>query len=265
MIKYEWRTGLGPGEAAELAALLDRAAYHDAEAEHNSIDFGAVQRAMDAGTDSVRHLVIWMLPHTTALDQPDDPERIAGLIRLEFTGTREAEVTAVVDPMLRSIGIMTLLLEQAGVQPDPQLGWLGSGAHVLRAWARGNHPAAGRISKRFLIPSHRRIWKLVRPLDGLEGTAGAPEAAGTYTLDLTPVLSEGFGPCATIVEFAPAPGADSAAVRALLDGAAATVAEAGLAAVAVHIDPGDRTLVNACRLSGFQHDRTDVCYQMGES
>src|SRR5262249_54050394 len=152
---------------AELAELLDRAGRHDAESEHNSVDFAAVQQVMHGDTDSVRHLLIWMLPHAGgSIDRPDESERIAGLVRLEFTGAPgEAEATVVIDPDYRAIGIITLLLERAGVDPDPEHGWLGSGAHTLSAWARGNHPAAGRISKRFLIPPSRRVWKLLRPTD----------------------------------------------------------------------------------------------------
>ena len=80
MIKYEWRTSLDPQEAAELADLLDRAARHDAEAEHNTIDVSDVARTLTS--ENVRHLVIWMLPYATALAAADEPERIAGLVRV---------------------------------------------------------------------------------------------------------------------------------------------------------------------------------------
>ena len=251
MIKYEWRSALSAEESDKLAALLDRATRHDAEAEHNTIDVAAVRRTLDA--ENVRHLVIWMLPHAVAMDRPDEPERIAGLIRVTGAGGPEAEVTAVIDPELRSIGIMTLLLEHLGVDA----------AHPMRAWARGNHPAAGRISRRFLVPSDRQVWKLLRPVDD---TVRRPDAVtGTFTLDTSGATSEEFGPYATIAEFRAAPDADSAALRGLLDAAAAAAAAAGMSAVAMYVDADDRALVNACRLTGFQHDRTDVCYQIGGS
>ena len=249
MIKYEWRTSLDPQEAAELADLLDRAARHDAEAEHNTIDVSDVARTLTS--ENVRHLVIWMLPYATALAAADEPERIAGLVRVVGGAGGAAEVTAVIDPDLRSIGIMTLLVEQTGVDsPAP-----------LRAWARGNHPAAGRISKRFLIPADQRVWKLIRPVDH---TDLAPETVeGTFRLGPNPSTSEEFGEYLTIDEFRPAPGTDAAGLRGLLDSAAAAAAGAGSNAVALHVDSGDRALVNACRLTGFQHDRTDVCYRIG--
>lgn len=250
MIKYEWRSGLDPAEAAELAALLDRAADHDAEAEHNGIDFAEVAQTLTS--ESVRHLVIWMLPHATALDRPDEPERIAGLVRVVGGTDGVGEVTAVIDPELRSIGIMTLLLEQTGVDTS----------QTLRAWARGNHPAAGRISKRFLIPADQRVWKLIRPV-GRTDVAPAT-VAGTFRLGPNRSTSEEFGEYLTIDEFRPASGTDAAGLRGLLDCAAADAAAAGSNAVALHVDSGDRALVNACRLSGFQHDRTDVCYRIGE-
>jgi hypothetical protein len=33
--------------------------------------------------------------------------------------------------------------------------------------------------------------------------------------------------------------------------------------VIIHVDSDDTGMVNACRLVGFQHDRTDVRYQIG--
>jgi hypothetical protein len=219
---------------------------------------------MAAQTESARHLVIWMLPHAVTASGPDDPARIAGLVRLDFTpdAEGEAEVSAVVDPRFRSIGIITLLLEQVGVDPDTEQGWLGSGAHTLSAWARGNHPAAGRISKRFLIPSNRRVWKLFRPL-GPDDMRAETSADGTFVLGAKHAVSEEFGSYATIDELSPAAHADARVRRDLLDAAAAAAAESGLQAIAIHVDADDRALVNACRLSGFQHDRTDVCYQIG--
>lgn len=276
MIKYEWRTHLDPEESAELADLLDRASSFDAEAEHNSIDFAAVDREMAASSESVRHLVIWMLPHAVAMDRPDDPARIAGLIRVELDpdDAGKGDVTAVVDPAYRSIGIITSLLEQVGVDTDEDAGWLGTGAHTLRAWARGNHPAAGRLSRRFLIPPNRRVWKLIRPFPSarrresdlkipISGSLTSARENGRIVLDLRPAHSDEFGSYATIDEILPTTNSDAHVRRELLDTAAATAAEHGFDAVAIFVDAEDRALVNACRLSGFQHDRTDVCYQIG--
>lgn len=297
MIKYEWRGSLSPAESAELADLLQRAAEYDAEPEYNSIDFADVEVAMFQADSSVRHLLIWMLPHATAMNEPEEPERVAGLLRLVFTSNGAAEATVVIDPRLRSIGIVTLLLEQVGLDTtDGTLsdGWMGTTAHTVTAWARGNHPAAERLSNRFLIPRTRRVWKLIRSA-AVEDAAAAPVLApigdsaldecgwtstiagtdrgyalreagrvvGVAALDLRAVLSEEFGHCATVERAVVAPKADVRSRRRLLEGAAAIAHQAGLTGVILYVDSDDTDLVNACRLIGFQHDRTDVRYQLG--
>lgn len=295
MIKYEWRADLSADEAAELADMLSRAASYDAEPEYSTIAFDDVERSMAQRDSGVRHLLIWMLPHATAMAEPDEPERIAGLLRLELADDTSAEARLVIDPRFRSIGLTTLLLEQIGLDTIGPGGWLGTGAGTIRAWARGNHPASGRLSNRFLIPRTRRIWKLIRPTDSVHSTAAAPvleaidhsavqhlewaapittedrlhalrEAGaitGVVALDLRPSESEEFGRCATIARLVNSPAVDPAALRRLLDGAAAVVHEGGFTGLIVYVDSGDTRLVNACRLVGFQHDRTDVRYELG--
>jgi hypothetical protein len=294
MIKYEWRSALSTEELTELADLLARAAAYDAEPEYNTIDIDQVNQTMTQ-PDSVRHLLIWMLPHATAMGEPDQPQRIAGLLRLVFTSDHDAEATVVIDPQLRSIGIMTLLLERIGVDTTASGGWNGTNAHTLTAWARGNHPAADRLSNRFLIPRTRRIWKLIRATDSAQAAAApvleliaesmlddlgwastmtasppvhalreAGSIVGVATLDLRAVGSEEFGRCATIDRIVAAPHADAGAPRRLLEGAAAIAHDAGLTGLIIYVDSDDADLVNACRLAGFQHDRTDVRYQLGE-
>jgi mycothiol synthase len=295
MIKYEWRTSLSPDESAELSDLLGRAAEYDAEPEYNTIDFADVDRAMSQSDSSVRHLLIWMLPHAIAMGEPDQPERIAGLIRLQCSSDGSATAGAVIDPGLRSIGIMTLLLERVGLDAARPGGWLDTGAHTVTAWAQGNHPAASRLSDRFLIPRTRRVWKLIRSADAVENASAAPvlepiddavladlswvsappasdhtyalrdtgRIVGVAALDLRAVAAEEFGRCATIVSALAAPAAHAPQRRRLLDGAAALAHEAGMTGVVIHIDSGDPEMVHACRLAGFQHDRTDVRYQIG--
>jgi hypothetical protein len=295
MIKYEWRSSLSPGESVELSDLLGRAAQYDAEPEYTGIDFNEVNRAMSQSDSPARHLLIWMLPHATAMGEPDQPEQIAGLIRVDCSSDGSARASAVIDPRLRSIGIMTLLLERAGLDTTRPGGWLDTGAHTVAAWAQGNHPAAGRLSDRFLIPRVRRVWKLIRSTDAVEDAAAAPVLeplddgvfaeldwasatprgdhvyalresgliVGVTALDLRAVASDEFGRCATIVAtFAP-PAADGPARRRLLDGAAAVAHEAGMTGVIIYLDSDDTGPVNACRLAGFQHDRTDVRYEIG--
>lgn len=296
MIKYEWRTELAPQEAAGLADMLAGAAAYDAEPEYSTIDFDDVAAAMDSRDPRVKHLLIWMLPHATAMSAPDEPERIAALLRLEIADDGAARAHLVVDPKFRSIGITTLFVEQVGLDTSGPDGWLGTGARTVTAWALGNHPATGRLSNRFLIPRTRRIWKLIRTCDSAHLTAGAPvlepvepasldhlewsrsliasdeiyalrsggSVTGLVALDFSPRDSEEFGACATATEVLSAPDADPADLRRLLDGAAAIVQERGLTGLIVHVDSGAGRLVNACRLVGYQHDRTDVRYQMGD-
>lgn len=296
MIKYEWRTSLTPDESAELSDLLGRAAIYDAEPEYTTIDFGDVSRAMAQSDSSARHLLIWMLPHATAMGEPDQPERIAGLIRLESAPDGSANASAVIDPKLRSIGIMTLLLERVGLDTARPGGWLDTGAHSVSGWAQGAHPAASRLSDRFLIPRTRRIWKLIRSADAVEDATAAPvleslddgaraelgwlpaprgndrnyalreggRIVGAVALNFRPVSSEEFGRCATITSAFAAPGADVLPLRRLLDGAAALAHEAEMSGVIIHVDSNNAELVNACRLASFQHDRTDVRYQIGD-
>ncbi len=67
----------------------------------------------------------------------------------------------------------------------------------------------------------------------------------------------------TITSASAAPAADALQRRRLLDGAAALAHEAGMTGVIIYVDSDDTDMVNACRLAGFQHDRTDVRYQIG--
>ncbi len=284
MIKYEWITELSESEADELADLLSRAAAYDAESGYTTIDFADVRRSLVTEDSPDRHLLIWMLPRATAMDSPEAPECIAGLLRLEGAASGRAEATAVIDPALRSIGIMTLLLEQVGLDTCDAAGWLGSGAHTITSWARGNHPASGRLSNRFLIASTRRVWQLVRGIESDSDLAapvlepsGSTESGARYTLremgrivgsatlNRRPVFTDEIGDCAVIAEIDAPPSAPPGALRRLLEGAVAVAGEAGLCGAIVHVDSDDAGLVNAARLAGFHHDRTDVRYQIGSS
>lgn len=295
MIKYEWRNSLSEAESTELADLLHRAAEYDAEPEYTTIDFRDVEYAMAQPDSLSRHLLVWMLPYATALGERDRPERIAALLRITSSGNGFGEAFLVVDPDLRSIGIVTLLLERVGLDTSAPGGWLGTGVHTLTAWAQGNHPATGRISNRFLIPRTRRVWKLIRATDSFEDATSAPvleptsvsaledlgwasglpataachvlreggRVIGAVALDLAPVSSEEFGACATVRSVASAPNADARHRKQLLNGAAAIAHEAGRTGLIIHVDSDDSGLVNACRLANFQHDRTDVLLQLG--
>ncbi|MEH3140958.1 MAG: hypothetical protein PGN37_12415, partial [Mycobacterium kyogaense] len=287
MIKYEWRTGLDAAEAGQLADLLARAAEYDAEPEYNTLAFADIEQSMATSDERARHLVIWMLPYSTALGEMDRPERIAGIIRLVADADGQtAEATIVIDPPLRSIGITTLLLERMGVDRHGPSGPWGGEYEVITAWARGNHPAATRLSNRFLIPSTRRVWKLICPVDPgddvvtevlelVDNPCGAalPEwvtasiagpvmtlrddgrLVATAQIDPRPVTSEEFGRCATLTSVSLDAGTTDpvASRRRLLRGAAAAARGAGFAGLVFHVDADDAKWVNACRSVGFQH------------
>jgi hypothetical protein len=294
MIKHEWRNTLSAEEAVELDALLQRAADYDAEPAYSTITFSDIERAMSDSSRKTCHLLIWMLPHAVAMDQPPVPERIAGIVRLAFRDESSAEASVVIDPNLRSIGIMTLLLEQLGLDTDADEGWAGTGARRITSWAQGSHPATGRLSNRFLIPRTKRVWKLICPVRSAEAAAApvlepADDGAlnevswaaeflrtgrvlvlregsrilGGVELDTRITTSLEFGACATIRRIAAAPHVDAVTRRRLLQGAIAIAHDAGRTGVIIHVDSADAAFVNACRLSGFQHDRTDVRYELG--
>ncbi|WP_059021239.1 hypothetical protein [Mycobacterium sp. M26] len=283
MIKYEWRTDLSAPEADELADLLHRASVYDAEPGYSTIDFESVLQAMSSKDSRDRHLLIWMLPHPTALDQPDVPERIAGLVRLRHLGDGHADGTAVIDPNLRSIGIMTLLTERLGLDTTGPSGWLGTGAHTISCWARGNHPAAGRLSNRFLVPRIRQVWQLIRGTEPDPDLAGAPvleplqttDALTRYalreagrivaaaSLNTRTVDSEEFGLCGVVSDIDTPPSAPAGALRRFLCGIGVVARDAGRTGVVINVDSDELPVVQAARLAGFHHDRTDVRYQLG--
>lgn len=99
--------------------------------------------------------------------------------------------------------------------------------------------------------------------DGTRALREAGRVVGVTALNLRAVESEEFARCATVERALVADTADAGSRRRLLDGAAAAAHEAGLSGVIVYVDSDDTGLVNACRLAGFQHDRTDVRFQLG--
>ena len=88
------------------------------------------------------------------MGEPDQPDRIAGLIRLKCLPDGSANASAVIDPQLRSIGIMTLLVERVGLDTERPGGWLDTGAHTVTAWAQGNHPGGRPAVQPVFDPAH---------------------------------------------------------------------------------------------------------------
>ncbi|EKF24533.1 hypothetical protein C731_1468 [Mycolicibacterium hassiacum DSM 44199] len=294
MIEFEWRTELSDAELAELTDVLTRAAHFDAAPEYNTISVEEIIRSMPPSYPRAHHLLIWMLPYATALGGPEHPKRIAGVLRLVTAPDGTAHACLVIDPQLRSLGISTLLFERIGLDCSGPEGWAGTGAHTIIAWARGNHPAAGRLTRRFLIPRTRRVWKLIRPTSPLDPAAVPPvleptaagelrdvpwlsdvdaetlyvlrdggEPTGAAALDFTPFEHLEFGKSASLTAFRVAPDATVRTRRALLDGAAAVAKACQFTGLVAYVESNDSEWVTSCRLTGFQHDRTDVCFQVG--
>jgi hypothetical protein len=91
----------------------------------------------------------------------------------------------------------------------------------------------------------------------------ADRVVGSVSFNRQPLSSEEFGECAVVDGIDAPPASPPGAIRRLLAGAVAVAAEAGLCGAVIHVDSGDTRLVNAARLAGFHHDRTDVRYQLG--
>jgi mycothiol synthase len=316
VIRYEWRTELTGDEFAAVRSLLEAAADYDAEPEFSSIDAVDVERDLAQHDPSRQLLLIWMLPRQTQIGEDEEPETLAGVLRMVVDRQGVGDVQLVIAPTLRSLGIVTLFVERAGLDVAADGGWLGSGATALRSWAQGNHPAAGRLSDRHLIPRTKRVWKLIRPVDDPwdeslpvarvrvvdDGTDAQTLAAlrdfteraasaavpcpglvadlghdaktvlvatlddgrivGALGLNRQPVLSEEFGKCAVAEYVSRDADDDPALTRALLVRAFVAAADSGLEGVIVHVDSENAGLVNACRLTRFQHDRTDVRFEL---
>jgi mycothiol synthase len=316
VIRYEWRTELSVDEAAQVRALLEGAAEFDSEPEFSTIEFDDVQADLEHGGPTKALMLLWMLPRHTRIGEAEEPEVLAGVLRMVIDRKRVGHVQLVIEPQLRSLGIVTLFVEKAGLDVGADGGWLRSGARGLSAWAQGNHPAAGRLANRHYIPRTQRVWKLIRPVadpwnkdlptdrvrvlecgadartvadlsEFVERVADTAQPASRLVRDLDseqktvlvatdesgvvmaaltlghrPVDSIEFGKCLVAEHVSRDPNSDPLLNRALLVAASSEVGRRGSEGVVVYVDSDDTTLVNACRLTHFQHDRTDVQFAL---
>jgi mycothiol synthase len=167
VIDFDWYP---PGAAfpedveAELRELLRDAREADAEA-------GFPQLSLDDDTEpGTTRLLVWLLPDERSGRNVPLAPSLAGYLRVEPLQGEDAgigEVSYVVRPAYRSRGITTLLVEKIGLELGSEDGWCGTGVRALKVWARGNHPAALRMSLRFRrygIKTALRRWQLVVPL-----------------------------------------------------------------------------------------------------
>ncbi|KAA9156773.1 hypothetical protein FPZ12_026760 [Amycolatopsis acidicola] len=298
MITYEWADSWH--EEPEVVALLDESARFDAEQ-----GFSATPPQLDpgpAGHARHRELVAWMSPEVGSVT----PGRrcAVAFARVSIGGDGDGVLELLVHPEFRSLGVGTLLAEELGFVVGEQ-GWAGTGATSLRTWARGSHPAAERMGRRFGAEVERSVWRIVRPgkahdrlpVDSFGITvepAGAEreKLARVSTAWLAPVDKNddaellvakdkegavvGFvalnlpgapgseGPrLGTIRTLGLAPGADEHAARAtLLSHAVDHLTEAGAREVDMLVNAVGDDLVRTCRVLGFHHDQTDLCFRV---
>jgi mycothiol synthase len=170
MITCNWRTAFAPDEEREVGEMLAAAAEADAEAGFPAVSLG---QAYPAGA---RHLVVRLLPDGRPGHENSSP--VAAYLRVEPDPEGgPATVRYVVRPEFRSRGISTLLVEQIGLDSGAEGGWAGTGVPALQFWARGDHPAAQRMARRFEgagVRTARRQWQLLAPLRDL----GFSDASG---------------------------------------------------------------------------------------
>jgi mycothiol synthase len=170
MITCTWRTAFAPDEEREVGEMLAAAAEADAEAGFPAVSLGQPY------PDGARHLVVRLLPDGRAGHEDSSP--VAAYLRVEPDPDGGAAVVRyVVRPEFRSRGISTLLAETIGLDVRADGGWAGTGVPALRIWARGDHPAAQRMARRFEctgVRTARRQWQLLAPLRD----PGFPDASG---------------------------------------------------------------------------------------
>jgi mycothiol synthase len=294
MITCTWRTAFAPDEEREVGEMLAAAAEADAEAGFPAVSLDQPY------PDDARHLVVRLLPDGRADHEDSSP--VAAYLRVEpDPGGGAAVVRYVVRPEFRSRGISTLLAETIGLDVQADGGWAGSGAPALRVWARGDHPAAQRMARRFEgagVRTARHQWQLLAPLrdrgfpdasvpaarppagaaeravatalwrgrdeppDHLEVLVTGPDVAGAVWYDPKADERTEYGTAGRIVAVLTAPGRDD--LRAgLVAAAMAALRERGLRIAAIAVDAEDRALARSCRLLGFRHDRTDIEYTVG--
>ena len=257
--------------------MLAEATQADAEAGFTSVALA------DADIAGARHLVIGLLPE----NQADGDPTLAGYLRVEPGG----EVRFVVAPKVRSRGVATLLFERLGPE-----GWAATGEPVLAGWARGDHPAAQRLARRFDLNRTLREWQLVAPLrapdpsamwlsghpvavkphcsQGSDADGGADggdvlvvevdgQRVGHVAMDVDAAVATEYGPAGRITDLVVKPEHTEGPVRAeLLRVAMQHLLDSGRRVAAIVVDSRDTALLREARLLGFAHDRTDSRYEL---
>jgi mycothiol synthase len=180
VIDFEWLDEFDSSVEAELGEMLAEAAVEDEAAGFPQLSLD------DPMVANTKHLLVWLLPDERSGRQIPMALSLAAYLRVEPLDGDDrgvGEVSYVVRSAYRSLGITTMLLEKIGLELGVEGGWQGSGVSALRIWARGNHPAALRISlrfRRYRIVTARRECRLLIPLR--EGREVDPGAEGGPTV-----------------------------------------------------------------------------------
>lgn len=165
MIETEWIRELSPEVDAEVKSLLAAAEDYDREQGFSVVDYPALKSDLADPSSRNRLLLVHYLPSEQAAWDDEAAQRtLAAVLRAELDDGGTARVSYTVAPDLRSLGITTLLVEELGLPGREGNAWSGVGIEEITIWARGNHPAADRLTSRFLIPATQEVWRLFREL-----------------------------------------------------------------------------------------------------
>ncbi|GAA0606112.1 hypothetical protein GCM10009547_05080 [Sporichthya brevicatena] len=152
MITVEVRDELSEEESAELSALISSSAVYDEEAGFSTVD-------LQADLDD-NHEVFQVLARSTPGFHGSEETPLVAYFRLSVDRAGGAVAQMLVKPEFRSLGIATLMIETLADRPGD--GFAGTGAVSISCWARGNHPAAERMSRRFGAEVEGATWILYR-------------------------------------------------------------------------------------------------------
>jgi mycothiol synthase len=298
VITFEWTDDLTAQAAGEVAALLETSASYDAEAGFST----AVPNGARRGTSRHHLLVRMPprgQRGSAHLDRLPDVSVVAYLCVDVDVDDGIGEAAFVVRPEFRSLGVGTLLFERLRDEGGWDG---ARGLRTVRVWAHGAHPAADRMSARFgarlvdgLFKTRRLIggsqvfvcagedWEPV-PVDAdLPSGSGLPiEHLATLAPADVAVLQrvrsaisdpDGVTVCFGANDQSPADAPACVVVpepaslkrdvaRNLLSHALLKLQDAGSRVVHLYVDSLDDELLAASRELEFEHDQSDLRYEL---
>lgn len=165
MITWDWVSELTENQDTEMRLMLEAAEDYDLEQGFSVVDYKAVKSDLKDSTSPNKLMLVYYDPLEAGTSEQGKQELIlASVLRAEVGDDGNARVNYTVNPDLRSLGITTLLVEEIGFPGQVDGAWVKAGVNATTTWARGNHPAADRLSNRFDIPATQHIWRLFREL-----------------------------------------------------------------------------------------------------